>query len=158
MRIITICLIVYLGMIIWCDYQYGLLAQPVACFNVMLIGLAITLPGWRALKTRWISAGLFAVFIVMIIALHFISFSPVKSFKLLFYNIHPGMSRSMMQNLIANSFPTNSQNYVACFPLSHPDNEGDDIECVLRPQGTLNESIKVDYKNQIVMQTTLRKE
>jgi hypothetical protein len=158
MRNITVCLLVYLVMIIWGDYQYGLLAQPIACFNMMLIGLAITLPGWQVLKTRSISAGLFAVFIVMMIALHFISFSPIKSFKRLFYNIQPGMSRSVVQNLIANSFPVNSQNYVVCFPLSRPDNEGDDMGCVLRPHGTLDKVIEVNYKNQIVMQAILRQE
>jgi prepilin signal peptidase PulO-like enzyme (type II secretory pathway) len=158
MGIVTICLVVYLGIISWCDYKYGLLAQPLACLNMMLIGLVITLPGLRIIKTRRISAGLSAVFIVMMIALHFVSFSPVKSFKRLFYNIQPGMSRSAVQKLIANSFPANSKNYVACFPLSRPDNEGDDMECVLRPHGTLNESIEVDYKNRIVVQAILRTE
>jgi hypothetical protein len=155
MRIIATFLIVYLGIIIWYDYQHGFLAQPMTCANIMLGGLALISPGLRIPKTRKASSKMFVVFIVMMIAAYFTPFSPAKSFKRLFYSIEPGMSRSTVQNLIANSFPANSKNHVACFPLSHSDNEGDDMVCTLRPYGTLNESIEVDYKNQIVAQVNL---
>jgi hypothetical protein len=155
MRIITSCLTVYLGIIIWCDYQYGFLAQPMICANIMLVGLIIIFPGLRVLQTRKASSRILVGFIAIIIAIYFASFSPIKSFKRLFYSIQPGMSRSTVQNLIANSFPANSKNYVACFPLSRSDNEGDDMGCTLRPYGTLNESIEVDYKNRMVAQVNL---
>jgi phosphatidylserine synthase len=155
MRISAICLIVYLAIIIWCDYQYGFLAQPMICAILMLVGLVIIFPGLRVLQTRKASSRMLVVFIVIVIAMYFISFSPVKSFKRLFYSIQPGMSRSTVQNLLANSFPANSKNYVVCFPLSPSDNEGDDMRCILLPYGTLNESIEVYYKNRIVEQVNL---
>jgi hypothetical protein len=155
MRIIAICLIVYLGIIIWCDYQYGFLAQSMTCANIILGGMVIISPGLRVLQTRKASIRMFVLFIAIVIAIYFTSFSPVKPFKRLFYSIQPGMSRSTVQNLIANSFPANSNNYVACFPLSSSDNEGDDMVCTLRPYSTLNESIEVDYKNRIVAQVNL---
>ena len=155
MRIIAICLVVYLAIIIWCDYQYGFLAQPMICAILILVGLVIIFPGLRVLPTRKASSRMLVVFIAIVIAMYFISFSPVKSFKRLFYSIQPGMSRSTVQNLLANSFPANSKNYVVCFPLSRSDNEGDDMGCILRPYGTLNESIEVYYKNRIVEQVNL---
>jgi hypothetical protein len=155
MRIISICLIVYLGIIIWCDYQYGFLAQPLIFAYIMLGGLVIISPGLRVLQTRKAGIRILVGFIAIVIAIYFTSFSPVKSFKRLFYSIQPGMSRSTVQNLIANSFPANSKNYVACFPLSRSDNEGDDMGCTLQPYDTLNESIEVDYKDRIVVQVNL---
>jgi hypothetical protein len=154
MRIIAICLIVYLGIIIWCDYQYGFLAQPMICASIMLVGLIIIFPGLRVLQTRKASIRILLGFIAIVILIYFTSFSPVKSFKRLFYSIQPGMSRSTVQNLIANTFPANSKNYVACFPLGRSDNE-DDMGCTLQPSGTLSESIEVTYKNQIVAQVNL---
>jgi hypothetical protein len=147
--------ILYLGIIIWCDYQYGFLVQPKICASTMLVGLLIMSPGLRVLQTRKASSRMLVVFIAIVIAIYLTSFSPVKSFKRLFYSIQPGMSRSTVQNLLANSFPANSKNYVACFPLARSDNEGDDMGCTLRPYGTLNESIEVDYKNRIVVQVNL---
>jgi hypothetical protein len=155
MRIISICLIVYLGIIIWCDYQYGFLAQPLIFAYIMLGGLVIISPGLRVLQTRKAGIRILVGFIAIVIAIYFTSFSPIKSFKRLFYSIQPGMSRSTVQNLIANSFPANSKNYVACFPLSRSDNEGDDMGCTLQPYDTLNESIEVDYKDRIVVQVNL---
>jgi hypothetical protein len=154
MRIITSCLTVYLGIIIWCDYQYGFLVQPMICASIILVGLIIIFPGLRVLQTRKASSKILAGFIAIVILIYFTSFSPVKSFKRLFYSIQPGMSRSTVQNLIANSFPANSKNYVACFPLSPSDND-EDMGCTLRPYGTLNESIEVKYKNRIVAQVNL---
>jgi hypothetical protein len=155
MKIIAICLTIYLGIILWGDYQYGLLAQPMTCAAIILVGVGIIFPGLRGPQTRKGSSRMLVFFITIVIAIYFTSLSPVKPFKRLFYSIQPGMSRSTVQSLLANSFPTNSKNYISCFPLSRSENEPDDMECTLQPYGTLNQSIEVNYKNQIVVQVNL---
>jgi hypothetical protein len=149
--IVIICLAFYMALIIWGDYARGILARPAAYVGIILGGIAITFPGLRIARTRKISAVVLAIFIVFIISLNFISLSPIRPFKRFFYDVHPGMTRTEVQNLLQTSFQ-NSTYYLACFPLDKPNSDPDDMGCSLRPINTFsNQSIEVYYKNQRVV-------